>query len=287
MAAMLRSRAFDRLTAIGHISACNGQSPGDLMLEAPLKRLVDPARRPTGGSIVLDDYDLDTPWHSHDMHQLQYAFDGAIEVEDERARHLLPCSLAAWIPAGVAHRTSLHRVRSGSILFAPEAVRPAGERVRILEVSPLMREMILEAMRWPVQELQDATGRAYFAALALLCAEWIQKETPLSLPTAREPAMQAAVAYTRAHLGTSNMSAVCRSAGVSERTLRRRFHQELGMSWNEYRRRARLLAAAALLERTAMPIGVIAAQVGFESQSAFAKAFRDLTGKSPRAFRAS
>jgi transcriptional regulator GlxA family with amidase domain len=58
------------------------------------------------------------------------------------------------------------------------------------------------------------------------------------------------------------------------------------MSWNEYRRRARLLAAAALLKRTAMPIGLIAAQVGFESQSAFARAFRDLTGKSPRVFRA-
>jgi transcriptional regulator GlxA family with amidase domain len=146
--------------------------------------------------------------------------------------------------------------------------------------------MILEAMRWPLQEPQDATGRAYFAALALLCAEWIKKETPLSLPTASEPAMQAALAYTRAHLVESNVGAVCRNAGLSERTLRRRFQRELGMSWNEYRRRARLLAAAALLKRTAMPIGLIAAQVGFESQSAFARAFRDLTGKSPRVFRA-
>src|SRR3984957_6345829 len=121
------------------------------MLEAPLKELVDPGRRPTGGSIKQGHFDLDTPWHSHDMHQLQYAFEGAIEVEDERARHLLPRSLAAWIPAGVAHRTSLHRVRSGSILFAPESVRPAGDRVRILEVSSFMREMILAAMRWPLQ----------------------------------------------------------------------------------------------------------------------------------------
>jgi len=256
------------------------------MLEAPLKRLVDPLLRPTGGSIIQDDYDLVSPWHSHDMHQLQYAFEGAIEVEDERAHHLLPCSLAAWIPAGVAHRTSLHRVRSGSILFAPEAVQPAGERVRILEVSPLMREMIFEAMRWPLQQPQDPTARAYFAALALLCAEWIQKETPLSLPTARAPALQAALAYTRAHLGNGNFGAVCRSAGLSERTLRRRFQNELGMSWNEYRHRARLLAAADLLKRTATPIGLIAAQVGFESQSAFAKAFRALTGKNPRDFRA-
>ena len=256
------------------------------MLEAPLKKLVDPGRRPTGGSIKQDHFDLDTPWHSHDMHQLQYAFDGAIEVEDERARHLLPRSLAAWIPAGVAHRTSLHRVRSGSILFAPEAVQPAGERVRILEVSPFMREMMLAAMRWPLQEQQDATGRAYFGALALLCAEWIKQETPLSLPTSRDAALQAALAHTRAHLVDGDLSAACLSAGLSERTLRRRLRQDIGMSWKEYRRRARLLAAAALLGDTALPVGRIAEQVGFESQSALAKAFRDFIGQSPRAFRA-
>jgi AraC-like DNA-binding protein len=256
------------------------------MFQAPIKTLVDPARRPTGGSIIQDDFDLDTPWHCHDMHQLQYAFDGAIEVEDERARHLLPRTLAAWIPAGVAHRTSLHRVRSGSVLFAPAAVQPAGDRVRILEVSSLMREMILAAMRWPLQEPQDATGRAYFAALALLCAEWIKKETPLSLPTARDPAVRAALAYTRAHLADGELGAVCRSVSLSERTLRRRLRQELGITWNEYRRRARLLAAATLLSDTALPVGRIAEQVGFESQSALAKAFRSLMGLSPRAFRA-
>jgi AraC-like DNA-binding protein len=256
------------------------------MRQAPLKTLVDPARRPTGGSIIQDHFDLDSPWHSHDMHQLQYAFDGAIEVEDERSRHLLPRHLAAWIPAGVAHRTSLHRVRSGSILFAPEAVQPAGDRVRILEVSTLMREMILAAMRWPLQEPQDATGRAYFAALALLCAEWITKETPLSLPTARDPALRAALAYTRAHLADGDLRAVCSSAGFSERTLRRRLEREIGMSWSAYRHRARLLAAAALLSETASPVGSIAEQVGFESQSALAKAFRSLVGQTPRSFRA-
>jgi AraC-like DNA-binding protein len=278
--------AFDRLAMIGHISFYSGHEAMDSMLVAPLKRLVEPDRRPTGGAIVQDHFDLDTPWHSHDMHQLQYAFDGAIEVEDERARHLLPRSLAAWIPAGVAHRTSLHRVRSGSILFAPDAVQPAGDRVRIMEVTALMREMILAAMRWPLQQPQDATGRAYFAALALLCTEWIRNETPLSLPTARDRSVRAALAHTRAHLADGDLGAVCRKAGLSERTLRRRLRKEIGMSWNEYRRRARLVTAAALLSDTDLGIGRIALQVGFESQSAFTVAFRRLTGRNPRDLRA-
>ena len=258
-----------------------------MLRDVPLMTLVDPMHRPIGVAIVQDDFDLDTPWHHHDMHQLQYAFDGAIEVEDAQARHLLTRSLAAWIPAGVVHRTSLHRVRSGSILFAQNSVSSAGDRVRIVQVSSLMREMVLGAMRWPLHEALDLTGQAYFTALARLCAEWISEEAPLSLPTTQDPALRAAIAYTRANLRDSDIGAVCRAAGLSERSLRRRFGREIGMSWSEYRRRARMLAAAALLSDTKLPIGLVATQVGFESQSAFAKTFRGLTGRSPRDFRGS
>lgn len=255
------------------------------MLVDPLVTLVDPARRPRAGAILQDDYDLDTPWHSHDMHQLQYAFDGSIEVEDRRASYLCLRTRAIWIPAGVVHRTSLHRIRSGSVLFAPDMIPEAGDRVRVIQVSPLMREMVVGAMRWPLTQPQDLTGQAYFAALANLCAEWIKEEAPLRLPTTREPRLEAAMAYTRAHLKDGDVASACQAAGLSERTLRRRFRGAFGMSWDEYRRRARLIAAAALLSDARRPIGDVAAEVGFESQSAFARAFKDLTGKSPRAFR--
>jgi len=39
------------------------------------------------------------------------------------------------------------------------------------------------------------------------------------------------------------------------------------------------------LSDTHMPIGDVAAEVGFESQSAFARAFKSLTGSTPREFR--
>lgn len=253
-------------------------------LTAPLVTLADPNTRPAAGAIAQDGYDLDTPWHRHDMHQLQYAFDGAIEVEDSHSSYLLPRTLAAWIPAGLSHRSSLHRIRSGSVLFSPHMVAEAGDRIRIIEVSPLMREMVIGAMRWPLTAPQNATGQAYFAAMAHLCAEWIQQEAPFHLPTA--PQLAPALSYTRTQLRDGDISGACRAAGLSERTLRRRFRDILGMTWDEYRRRARLLAAMALLSDPDIPIGQVAAEVGFESQSAFARAFKSLTGKTPREFRA-
>ncbi len=254
-----------------------------------LVTIVDPAIRPAAGAIVQDCYDIDGPWHHHDMHQLQYAFEGAITLEDGRGRHLLPRSLAGWIPAGVTHRDSMHHVRSVSLLLAPDMVPEAGDRVRIIRVPPLLREMIAAAVQWPIDQKQDDTGRSFFTTFGLLCRGWIADEAGFTLPTSTDPALDKAMAFTRAHLGThlagATLADVCRAAGLSERSLRRRFQAELGMGWDEYRRRARLLAAIEALTGSARSIAQIAADVGFESQSAFAKAFQQLTGETPRGFR--
>jgi len=252
---------------------------------APIETLVDPALRPAAGAFLQDGYDIDSHWHAHDMHQLQYALNGSIEVEDERARHLLPRQLAAWIPAGVVHRTSLHRVRSVSVLFSPTLAPGAGERVRVLAVSPLMREMVIGAMRWPLSEPQDDVGRAYFTALGLLCAEWIRTEARLSLPTTTDERLRAAMDHTRAHLAVADLGSTCQATGFSPRSLRRRFRLQAGMTWEEYRRRARMLHAVELLEDRALSIGEVAARVGFENQSAFAKTFRAFVGTTPQQFR--
>lgn len=59
------------------------------------------------------------------------------------------------------------------------------------------------------------------------------------------------------------------------------------MTWDAYLRRARLLAAMERLTTTDSSVCRIAGEVGYESQSAFAKAFVRLTGSTPHAFRAS
>jgi AraC-like DNA-binding protein len=250
-----------------------------------LVTLAGPEGRPVPGAIVQDRFDLDCPWHHHDMHQIQYAFEGSIALEDAHGRHLLPRSLAGWIPAGVTHRDSLRRVRSVSLLLARDMVPDAGDRVRVIRVSPLMREMIAEAARWPIDQPQDETGRVFFQAFACLCRDWIADEAPFTLPTSTDPALEAAIAHTRTHLADATFADAARAAGLSPRTLRRRFRAELGAGWENYRRRARLLAAVEALTDGDRSVAQIAADVGFESQSAFAKAFHELTGETPRAFR--
>lgn len=69
------------------------------------------------------------------------------------------------------------------------------------------------------------------------------------------------------------------------RSLRRQFASRVGISWEEYRQRLRIHLALDDLDATDKPIGMIAADHGYESQAAFARAFRASIGMSPTEYR--
>lgn len=252
--------------------------------DAEFLQMYAPGAQPRPGSVCSDELDVDSHWHFHDMHQLMFTFEGATAVETERGRHLLPPQIAAWIPAGAPHRTSIHRVRSGSVFFAADMVADPGTRVRTVVVSALMREMMREAMRWPLHAPSSRLRTDFFNTMAGLCREWIEREADLFLPTSQEPRLKRALDFTSSNM-TANLSAVSRCAHMSERSLRRHLKAETGMTWEAYRQRCRVLKSVALLSDGDASIAEIAAHCGFESPSAFAKAFRQSMGEPPNAYR--
>ncbi len=238
------------------------------------------------GAWPEDADDLVTPWHTHELHQLLYAFEGVAEVESAGVRHVLPPQQAAWIPAGLSHRTTLRRVRSVAVFFEPSMVDDRGERVRVIAAGAPVREMIVYATRWPIDRpASDPTADAFFAALALLATEWLDDEAPLHLPTSSSPTVATAMAYTQDHLADADERAVCTAAGVSERSLRRQFRADTGMSWQEYRTTSRVLRAMTMLAETDVTVLDAAVAVGFESLSGFNRAFLRLTGERPSEYR--
>ncbi len=245
----------------------------------------DPTSTLRAGAHSSTGMDIETPWHYHDMHQVIYAFEGSVEVEDLAARHKVPHQFAVWIPAGAVHRTHIQKVRSGSVFLHAGMVPSPGSRLRVLPVSSLMREMIIEAMRWPIDGAEDAVGRAYFDCFARLCGEWITREVKLALPASSDPRINAIMKHTRDHLAEITLRELCRKVAMSERTLRRRFSSAVGMTWEEFRLRLRMCEAIDLLETTGKPVGVIAAEVGYASQAAFAKAFKGIMGVEPSVYR--
>jgi AraC-like DNA-binding protein/mannose-6-phosphate isomerase-like protein (cupin superfamily) len=239
------------------------------------------------GAWPEDALELVTPWHTHELHQLLYAFEGVAQVETEDARHLLPPQQAAWIPAGLPHQTTLRHVRSVAVFFEPAMVAARGDRVRVLSAAAPVREMIVYAMRWPIDRpASDPTADAFFAALALLATEWLDAvEAPLCLPTSRAPTIRAVMAYTQDHLAEVTASAVSGATGLSERSLRRQFPAATGMSWQQYRTTSRVLRAMTILAEGDRSVLDAATEVGFDSLSGFNRAFKRLTGEQPGQYR--
>lgn len=243
--------------------------------------------RALAGSHLYEGDGLITGWHAHDMHQIEYALSGLVEVETAAAHYLLPPQQAAWIPVGLEHQATMSpEVRTLAVMFDPDLVPHPGDRARILAVSPLIREMMIYALRWPIERASsDAVSDDFFRTLGHLVSEALDHEAPLSLPVSDHPIVAAAMAYTKEHLDTATVDDVSRAVAVSERTLRRQFEAELGMPWRTYLLHARMLKAMALLAAPGQSVGATSTAVGFESISSFTRAFTQFCGETPSDYR--
>jgi AraC-like DNA-binding protein len=113
-------------------------------------------------------------------------------------------------------------------------------------------------------------------------------DTPRSGGSAAAPWEWAEVTrYIQEHL--HEMPAVeqlARHFGYSRSHFSRLFRRRLGLSPQQYIINARLALAKELLRATALPIGHVARQAGYNDVYRFSKQFRQLVGRSPTDYRA-
>jgi AraC-like DNA-binding protein len=245
--------------------------------------------RALGGSYLYEGDALITGWHSHEVHQIEYAIGGVVEVETASAHYLLPPQQAAWIPLGLEHQATMNPdVKTVAVMFDAQLIPDGGDRARIIAVSPLIREMMIYALRWPIDRPDgDEVSDGFFRTLANLVSEALDHEAPLSLPTSDNPIVATAMAYTKEHLDAVTADEVSRAVAVSERTLRRLFQDTLGLSWRTYLLHARMLRAMALLATPGQSVQATSSAVGFESLSSFTRSFTQFCGETPTTYRKS
>ena len=82
-----------------------------------------------------------------------------------------------------------------------------------------------------------------------------------------------------------DLAALGRECGVSPTHLSRVVKQKTGKTLREHQRRLRIAAACELLRKEDATVTGVALDVGYQSLSHFAKAFREETGKTPREWR--
>src|SRR6202011_6151446 len=88
------------------------------------------------------------PEHAHGSDQLVYAISGVMEVCSGQRVWGIPPHFALWIPARTAHRIHMHgAVSMRTLYFRPGLVSGLPPGCAVLHVTPLQRELTVEAVR--------------------------------------------------------------------------------------------------------------------------------------------
>jgi AraC-like DNA-binding protein/mannose-6-phosphate isomerase-like protein (cupin superfamily) len=222
--------------------------------------------------------------HHHPWHQFLYAISGAMTVSTHRSSWMIPTGRAIFIPAGCAHAIRMWgTVEMRTLYFSPALTGLANAECRVVEVAPLLRELILRTV-----DRVGLDGRAApDARLIGLLEDEIKTAmleaaaSPLVLPM---PAGERAQALARAILENpliaDGVDELAKQHGIARRTLERRFREETGMSFGMWRQKARLLDSIRLLAE-GKPVTDTALDCGYSSVSAFIAAFKGTFGYTP------
>ena len=224
-------------------------------------------------------------WHRHPRAQLLFAIKGTMSIRTPRQLWVVPPLRALWVPAITPHEVTM----SGSVEMRTLYVEPAQARglapdCVAIEACPLLRELIVRATEMPT--LYDDSGADGLVIRLLLDEISRAPVLPLSLPLPDAGALAGLCAQLLAEpSGGATLVECARAAGISSRTLARRFIEETGLTFGQWRQRARVQAAIARLS-DGENITAVALDLGYESPSAFAAMFRRTMGMPPSALSA-
>ena len=219
--------------------------------------------------------------HAHERDQLIYAIRGVMTIRALDSIWTIPPSYSLWIPAHVEHSVSMDtEVEMRTLYFRPGVVAAPPDDCQVRAVSLLLRELIIRAMTIP--PLYDESGPEGRLLQVIVDEVGRQELMPFSLRLPKDRRLEQLCRHLLNALDESeSIVQLGAKVGLSERSIIRLFPLETGLTLHRWRQQARLMRAFALAEQ-GKSLGAIAGELGYCSQSAFAKMFRKIFGQSPR-----
>jgi AraC-like DNA-binding protein len=220
------------------------------------------------------------PSHFHDHDQLVYASHGVMTVRTGAGTWVVPTHRAVWIPAAIPHTITMSgTVAMRTLYLKPRLARTLPRDCCVVNVSPLLKELILRACNFVALEMKSKPQR-HLIEMIVDEIEAIQT-VPLQLPT---PTDDRARRVADALLGDPGdnrpLAHFCKQAGASKRTLERLFQSEVGMTLGKWRQQLRLMLAMQLLAE-GQKVTYAALEAGYSTPSAFICMFRKSLGTTP------
>lgn len=230
--------------------------------------------------------------HSHPWAQVAMSATGVIRLQAGHSTYLVPPTRALWIPPGVEHVVTVLEDAEIRTLYVHPSARflgPAADTpfqrwtaCRVLEVSPLLRELVAHLDTEPGSAAPDERQ----ACLGALVLDELQRAAPVKLGVELpqdKRLRQLCEVVIESPTRWQTLADWSREVGASERTIARLFRSELGTSFVQWRHQVLLAHAVALAARR-LPMAHIAAELGYASASAFTAMVRRTLGAPPTQF---
>ena len=251
-------------------------------LHPPLDSLKQLPRAVYGHHSGLSNHAIREP-HSHVWGQLSYPSHGVLDIRTDNAHYVALPQQAVWIPAGVRHGVmrSSH-AELCSLYIRHDAAPWQDEQCRVIEVSPLLRELLQHFRQLPEHyDEHSADGRLVQVLLDVLGQA---VDCSFKLPWPDEPRLQPlCLALQQQPDDNRSLESWAEQLNVSSKTLSRLFIRQTGLTFRAWRQRLRLFSALPRLERGER-VTDVAIACGYDSVSAFIHAFGQQWGRTPTEF---
>ncbi|WP_051261502.1 AraC family transcriptional regulator [Desulfovibrio inopinatus] len=221
--------------------------------------------------------------HAHPRGQCIFASSGVMKVICQRDIWIVPPSQAVWVPPGIEHEVYFPGAVSLRNLFIdPSVTQQLPSACTVLQVSALLRELILKAMSYGDRYSPDGPG---WRLMAVILDELREAEsTDLHLPMANDARVLRVMDALLKNPGDQRkLSEWACYTGASPRTLSRLFVLETGLTFGAWRKRLILQEAIHRLDK-GNTITRIALDLGYNSLSAFIEMYRKALGCPPGQF---
>ncbi|HEX2827981.1 MAG TPA: helix-turn-helix transcriptional regulator [Burkholderiales bacterium] len=221
--------------------------------------------------------------HWHDRAQFVFAVAGTMSVRTHRRTWMVPTSRALWVPARTVHEIQMHgTVEMRSVYLADAAAAAMPNDCVVLEVTPLLRELVVRAAALPPGYDENGDDGLLMRLLVAEMRKLPQCSLDLPLPES-EDLVQLCERILEDLSTRRTCAGDAHDMQTSSRTLYRRFLKETGITFARWKHQARLLESVQRLAQGA-PVTAVALDLGYESASAFSTMFRRSLGVSPRGF---
>ena len=216
--------------------------------------------------------------------KLLFALSGVVEFNIAGRRYLSPPAYALWIPPFIEHESRTRQAtRFAAVYIADIRCNSLPQKVCALRCSDILFAIVQDLAARAVEIPKSADDLRL--ADVLIDQIRLAREFGGYVPFVDDPAIaRIMTAIVQRPGDRRNLAQWAEQVALSERSLSRRWRELTGMSFHDWRQRAKLVAALSMLEQGCSN-DEVARRLGYNSTSAYIAMVRQMTGASPERLR--